>query len=134
MEITNEIESNPNLLVLGIYEEKENELSLKYKEHIDEFLIFWPSFESIDSRFYRTKSELLPKMPGSIDEIVVPDEYTKTMLGEKFLISPIRNINQFIAYVSRIGIEALAGSKVWNCDGTFHCASKLFYQNNIILF
>ena len=29
-------------------------------------------------------------------------------------------------------IEALAGSKVWNCDGTFHSAPKLFYQHYII--
>ena len=56
----------------------------------------------------------------------------KTTLGEKFLISAIRNVTQFMIYVSQIGIEALACFNTWNYDGKFHSAPKLFYQNNII--
>ena len=131
-EIKEKIKVNPNEAVLKLYEDKEVELSVKYKDDHDEFLKLLRSFHQVDSVFYKKKSALLPKMPQNIQQIVIPDDYTKTLHGDKFLISSESNISQYIAYSSRVGLEALAVSKIWNCDGTFKSAPKLFYQNYIM--
>ena len=54
-EMKETIEKQPNNSILSLYESKEIELSLKYKDKSEEFVKLWPQFHQIDSTLYRSQ-------------------------------------------------------------------------------
>jgi len=47
---------------------------------------FFPIFSSIDSSLYRKRAKNYPKLPATIDELVIPDSWGVGSHGEQFLL------------------------------------------------
>lgn len=130
-EIDNIILNNPTISIQNIYNQKEVELVDKYGALL--VATYWPEFESKDSAFFAHKNKLVPKLPTSIDDLKdLPDNYKLTTTKQQFLASPIDMFSQFIMLISSIGLNILANSKKWWCDGTFKTSPKFYYQHYII--
>jgi hypothetical protein len=63
---------------------------------------------------------------------VLPDDYTKTITNERFLISNSNEVKLGCVFSSRDQLICLSGSSSWFSDGTFKSSPREFLQNYII--
>lgn len=46
-----------------------------------------PNFKGISSTLQRLRSSVLPRIPKTIDDITLPDQWSKTVDGKNFIIA-----------------------------------------------
>ena len=90
-----------------------------------------PSFSSIKANLKKHRGKHRPKLPLSLREIELTESQTQTVKKEKFLITN-KSHNKILLFASPKGIEMLSKTSQWHGDGTFHVASKYYYQLYII--
>ena len=81
----------------------------------------------------REKENAAPAQPTSLEELVIPLEYTKTGKGDNFLLYDSGpNLHPILILGTHRNIEMLAASQIWLADGTFKTAPLLFGQVYVI--
>ena len=81
----------------------------------------------------REKDNAAPAQPTSLEELVIPLEYTKTGKGDIFLLYDSGpHLHRILIFGTHHNIEMLAASQVWLADGTFKTAPALFGQVFVI--
>ena len=122
-------------IFLAIYQDEQSKFikNSAGKLDLNEISKVFPQFSSKQASLYRHRLTILPKLPASIDDIKMENEWTKTDNGEDFLVSHKRT-DKFctISFCSQNGLKILAASKRWQVDGTIETAPALFYQFYII--
>ncbi|CAF1001687.1 unnamed protein product [Adineta ricciae] len=88
-----------------------------------------PIFDTIRSTLYRDRSTVLPKHPTCSRDLIVPDYLTKNLYDEMMLFCDQRTPTRILAFCSLSALKELAQSRIWNADGTFKTAPKLFVQS-----
>ena len=129
-----------SLILLEKFEEKAKSSCVPINSLVDDLmvtalpeqLLFFPSRTALCSAFLRVRHSTFPKLPKTIEDVIVPDQFLKTFSSERFLIS--RNIrgNDMIVFGSKSDCEALSSAKIIAVDGTFKVSPRLFYQLFII--
>jgi hypothetical protein len=89
-----------------------------------------PLFSSVRSRCKRFRSALLPSIPRSIQDVVIPGEWQRTRKGKKFLRIVDNNIG-IAVFSSRKMLSSLQKAKSLFIDGTFRTDHDL-KPNHII--
>lgn len=93
-----------------------------------------PLRNNIRQTICRVRRKNLPEKPNSIEDLEdLPDEYTKTSLGEQFVLHDNRHTKdedegRVIVFGTRKNIEILCRSPIWFLDGTFKMSPTLFTQ------
>ena len=86
-----------------------------------------PLFSNVRSRCKRFRSALLPRIPRSIQNVVMPGEWKRTRKGQTFLRVLDNNIG-IAVFASRKMLFALQKAKRLFIDGTFRTAPKPYLQ------
>ena len=87
-------------------------------------------FNSMKSTLTKRKRKTGPKLPKSLKDMVIPNEYQVNNQNEKYLI--YNKDNKILVFSSPTQIKALSQATHWYADGTFRTAAKFFYQLYII--
>ena len=91
-----------------------------------------PSNENLSRnvRRWRNKLSMAPPCPTTNTGFDVPNAYTKTTLGENFLIhdSGKNDSSRFLIFGSETAVNDLVKSRHIAVDGTFRCCPSIFYQ------
>ena len=96
-----------------------------------ETVIKLPKIDSLKRTIRRERQivNAVPAQPDSLEELIIPPEYTFTAKGDNFLLYDSGDGPQrFIIFGTQINIEMLNTSQIWLCDGTFKTAPRLFAQ------
>ncbi|KAL0852128.1 hypothetical protein ABMA28_000365 [Loxostege sticticalis] len=89
---------------------------------------FMPSKEAMRLVIHRERVSNEPKLPKTLNEFIIPDEFNK-FEGEQFLIGHFIDDNDTIlVFSTKTNLRLLDKSKFWIMDGTFQCCPDLFYQ------
>lgn len=86
-----------------------------------------PLFSNIRSRCKRFRSALLPSIPRSIQDVVIPGKWKRTRKGKTFLRVLDNNIG-IAVFSSRKMLSSLQKAKRLFIDGTFRTAPKPYKQ------
>jgi hypothetical protein len=120
-----------NLTASKIYSQEQSNLVSNYNFSNEDLAKFAPSYHRMESCLKKRRGKTRAKLPKEIREIKLVGEYTTTKSGNKFLILNTKN-NKILLFCSPDGIACLADTPHWHADGTFHVASKYYYQLYII--
>ncbi|CAF1136280.1 unnamed protein product [Brachionus calyciflorus] len=114
-----------------VYNDEIQELSsLVSTEAIAQFI---SPFDKIKSTLYRIRSKTIPKLPKTTEEIIIPDNFAKTLdQKERFLLFDTKDVDRIIAFCSMSGLSRLSQADQWHIDATFKASPKLYYQLLII--
>lgn len=97
----------------------------------DVILSAMPTVPSMSRVAYRARNEVVsyPENPSSLEEIILPEEFSITEKNENFLFydSGSEN-NRIIMFATKENLQFLSRSDGWHIDGTFETAPKLFHQ------
>ena len=78
-------------------------------------------------RYYRAKQR--PPLPKSRNELVVPDNFCKTKLNDRFLLyCDVESDDPLMIFASDFSLGHLCQADVVSCDATFDCVPTLFQQ------
>ncbi|CAF0968220.1 unnamed protein product [Didymodactylos carnosus] len=92
-----------------------------------------PVFDYIRSAAYRNRQSILPTLPKTLSEIVVPRSLTVTSMNQSFLFCDTPGDNKILGLASVDAVRFLGNKNCsclhWNADGTFRTAPQLFYQS-----
>jgi hypothetical protein len=86
-----------------------------------------PTYTSVSRGLYRRRHKLLPQLPQSRSEIHIPEIYSNTATGEKFLMYTSEG-NELIIFCTPSNMKRLCQANVITMDGTFDAAPKLYMQ------
>jgi len=86
-----------------------------------------PSLHSLDSGLYRQRHRLMPTLPKTRDNLVVPEIYSKTSTGEPFLLYQSSN-SDIIIFCTPSNLKQLCRADLISMDGTFDAAPVLYAQ------
>ena len=86
-----------------------------------------PSLDSVDSGLYRKRHRLMPPLPKTREELVVPDIYANTSTGEHFLLHQSVN-SHIIIFCTPSNLKLLCSAAVVCIDGTFDAVPALYTQ------
>ncbi|CAF4952033.1 unnamed protein product [Rotaria sp. Silwood1] len=86
----------------------------------------------LKSTLYRDRATVLPKLPRSLDDLILPDIFTKNLYNENMLFCDKKKPLRILGFASLTAIKQLAECSIWNADGTFKTAPKLFTQSYTI--
>ncbi|EAT32996.1 AAEL014751-PA [Aedes aegypti] len=69
------------------------------------------------------------KEPETLEEFCVPDQFTQTLDGDRFLLADIvEDTERALIYTTSDNIRKLSEAKYWVCDGTFDTVPGHFRQ------
>ncbi|CAF4099861.1 unnamed protein product [Adineta steineri] len=91
-----------------------------------------PVFDILRSTLYRDRAVVFPKLPTAINELILPENFTKNLYNEKMLFCDKIKQSRLLAFSSLSALKQLAQSTIWNADGTFRTAPKFFSQSYTI--
>ncbi|KAL3698144.1 hypothetical protein R1sor_012220 [Riccia sorocarpa] len=114
--------ANEDTPIPRIYHEEANRLASS--ESASAML---PVLHSIDSSLYRARKELLPPLPRSLADIVIPESLRFTEAGEEFVLLQMQN-NDIIVFGAPADFDALCVKSHVYMDGTFDMCPELFCQ------
>jgi len=86
-----------------------------------------PNLQSLDSGLYRQRHRLMPALPQTRGDIVIPELYSKTTTGEQFLLFQSAN-NNIIIFCSPSNLGHLSRADTISMDGTFDAVPALYAQ------
>lgn len=69
-----------------------------------------------------------PNNPSNLNELIIPDPYTRTFNNELFLQLDNREANRTIIFATDRNLCLLRTNLNWFCDGTFKVCPNLFHQ------
>ncbi|KAJ8680978.1 hypothetical protein QAD02_016765 [Eretmocerus hayati] len=83
----------------------------------------------------RVRRRDLPRNPTPLSDFDdLPDQYTRTLAGENFLIHDSgAGDGRILVFATRRNLELLARSPLWFFDGTFEASPRIFVQIFTIL-
>ncbi|CAF3448019.1 unnamed protein product [Rotaria sp. Silwood2] len=87
-----------------------------------------PIFDVLRSTLYRDRATVLPKLPIDLNDLLLPDKFTKNLYNETMLFCDQKQPSCVLAFASLTALKQLAQCSIWNADGTFKTAPKLFNQ------
>ncbi|KAL3698416.1 hypothetical protein R1sor_012492 [Riccia sorocarpa] len=96
--------ANEDTPIPRIYQEEANRLASS--ESASAML---PVLHSIDSSLYRARRELLPPLPRSLADIIIPESLRFTEVGEEFVLLQMQN-NDIIVFGAPTDFDALLSS------------------------
>ncbi|KAF4527869.1 hypothetical protein B566_EDAN014789 [Ephemera danica] len=77
----------------------------------------------------RNVTQGIPANPSSLFELNIPQQYKETTAGQNFLaFDSGPGDERILIFATQRGLQCLARSDVWFCDGTFDTAPNLFEQ------
>lgn len=91
-----------------------------------------PERENLRKAIRRERRKNLPPNQQSLDELQdIPDQYRKTLQGERFLLMDNWNTadddeGRVLVFATRKNIEMLCRSPIWFMDGTFKVSPTIF--------
>ncbi|CAF1532648.1 unnamed protein product, partial [Rotaria magnacalcarata] len=91
-----------------------------------------PMFDMLRSTLYRDRATVLPKLPHSLHRLILPNVFIKNLYNENMLFCDKKRPSRILGFASITAIKQLAESTIWNADGTFKTAPKLFSQSYTI--
>ena len=78
-------------------------------------------------RYYRAKQR--PPLPKSRNELVVPDNFCKTKLNNRFLLyCNVKSDDPILIFASDFSLEHLCQAEVVSCDAAFDCVPTQVQQ------
>ena len=94
----------------------------------------FPQYEEIKSGLYNIRRKNFPKLPPTINDISLTDDWTKCQSGGRFLLNHIKDDanGHLIIFCSDTGLEVLAAASRWHSDGTFTITPTGFKQVYLI--
>jgi hypothetical protein len=94
------------------------------------------NYDSIKRQIQRSRQTGRPKDPNSLEELIIPEEWTTTGEESKkpFLIydNGHEEQNRIIIFSTQECMQLLSKSNIWFMDGTFSSAPVLFHQLFVI--
>jgi hypothetical protein len=82
------------------------------EEKLQELASSFPQLAEKKSALYRSRLANIPKLPKSLDELFIKDDYKLTELGERFLLKDIKDKSErIVIFASKNGLKTLARSK-----------------------
>ena len=93
----------------------------------DDQKILLPSYQSVKSALKRQRSVNIPKLPKSVSEICLENEWSQTTNGLNFVLHKSQN-NDMIVFASDANLMQLSSCSTIYMDGTFKCCPSLFTQ------
>lgn len=90
-----------------------------------------PSTSSIKRTIQRTRQRegRAPPTPTNLRDLVIPDEFTKLLSGERFLLFDSGpSDDRILIFSTQRNLQLLVRCQHWYADGTFKCAPPLFNQ------
>lgn len=88
-----------------------------------------PKKGAMTKKVGRTQKKDTHPNPRTLVGLEIPDEYTKTIEGTKFLAKAIvEGDNSLFIFMSEKSLKYLRNAEFWICDGTFKTVPELFYQ------
>ncbi len=90
-----------------------------------------PSVALIKRTVQRTRHRINapPPNPANLRELIIPESFTKTRLGENFLLFDSgASDNRILIFSTQRNLQLLANCEHWYVDGTFKTAPSLFHQ------
>ncbi|CAF3355050.1 unnamed protein product [Rotaria sp. Silwood1] len=88
-----------------------------------------PIFNYIRSTAYRRRSSVLPPIPKTLEDIIIPDDLKFLENGDPFLIFDNPAPNRIITLCSPQALIELSKCFYWLADGTFRSAPQKFVQS-----
>ncbi|CAF4049020.1 unnamed protein product, partial [Rotaria magnacalcarata] len=89
-----------------------------------------PIFNHIRSTAYRRRSSVLPPIPKTLEDIVIPDSLKFLQNGDRYVTFDNPVPNRLIILCSSETLLALTGKcSYWLADGTFRTAPQKFLQS-----
>lgn len=99
-------------------------------DHVVNVIQRIPTFQSVKTALYRHRAKLIPKLPKTADTIDLPDEWTETLAGDKFLQCDDTDVNgnRILLFATDENLRRLCDATVVMGDGTFYSCPRVFYQ------
>lgn len=86
-----------------------------------------PSFESVRSRVKRVRAQFMPRIPATIDDVVIDGKWSRTWKNKAFL-SHLDNDWGIAIFVTESMIDVLQHAECLFIDGTFRTAPHPYVQ------
>lgn len=81
------------------------------------------------ARRSRGKENSFPLNPISVNELEIPEDFTKTEKGDLFLIFDSGKVQErMLIFTTKENLKKLATSEPWFIDGTFDVVPSIFSQ------
>lgn len=94
-----------------------------------------PTFKSCDAGLYNYRHNFIPPNPASIDDLIIAEDFKKSITNQQFLqIQSSRESQKILIFFTDEFIEELCKSDTLIMDGTFKSTPALFYQLYVIHF
>ncbi|XP_060082120.1 uncharacterized protein LOC132561410 [Ylistrum balloti] len=88
-----------------------------------------PTYPSCKTSLYHSRAKLLPKLPTSVADITLENEWTLTNTGDQFvLFDDNRDNTRILAFATTSNLEILSTATTLYCDGTFYTCPRFFSQ------
>ncbi|XP_068211896.1 uncharacterized protein, partial [Palaemon carinicauda] len=90
-----------------------------------------PSISNIkrNIRNIRAKKNYVPALPDCQEDLIIPEDFTKTHKGELFLMYDSGPTNdRILIFSTQRNLDLLARSENWFADGTFKTVPSIFFQ------
>jgi hypothetical protein len=90
---------------------------------------YLPSRDALRQTVNRIRSSDLPVEPESLDDLVIPEDLTKTLDGSDFLVRDIvLEQDRILLFTTIANVRYLEQSPFWIMDGTFKTVPTVFRQ------
>lgn len=90
-----------------------------------------PSSMSIKKNIQRIRRARNPQLltPSSLNEMIIPEPFTKTLRDEQFLLYDSNSrTNRFLVFSTMENLRRLSTCRIWLGDGTFSSVPSVFQQ------
>ncbi len=105
------------------YREVFDEIDLNNEQNLDEL----PSLKKFKP-LYRARRKRLPKLPHTMAEVLLPEEWTTTEDGRNFLLANDDEEERILIFGTSQNVRHLCAASTTFMDGTFKISPKIFYQ------
>jgi hypothetical protein len=90
---------------------------------------YLPSRNALRQTINRIRSSDLPVEPESLNELIIPEDFTKTLSGSDFLVKDIvLDQDRILLFTTIANVRHLERSPFWIMDGTFKTVPNIFRQ------
>lgn len=94
-----------------------------------EMYSYLPSRDALHQSINRARNSELPTEPDSLEDLVVPEDLTKTLDGTNFLIKDsVVDQDRILLFTTIANVRHLEQSSFWIMDGTFKAVPTIFKQ------
>ena len=102
------------------YREVFDEIDLNNEQNLDEL----PSLKKFKPALYRARRKRLPKLPHTMAEVLLPEEWTTTEDGRNFLLANDGEEERILIFGTSQNVRHLCAASTTFMDGTFKISPK----------